>query len=432
VSGPAVLLLEAAGPESGALAKAAVARGRAVHAATTPAGYAAYSAELTGLLAGRVLTDLARPERAAQEITAYARRRGIGAVLTVNEYLTELAALVCATLGLPGNDPDLAKAARNKAAMAAAFARGGVTMPRTHIVKDEHELLQLCAAGQITFPCVIKPADGAGSTGVTVVTSAKDAPLAWQAARAGTLMYGMPRDARVLLQEYVEGAEFSVESLTQNGHSTHLCTTRKTVTMGTYRVETGHSLPAALPPETERAVHQEVERAITAVGIRNGASHTEVMLTPAGRCVVIEIGARLGAGQIGFLIQHALGIDPWTALLDAALGRQADLAPTRQEHATIRFLTSPATGRLTAVSGLPEPGPSAPAVRLRTAIGNLVTGTRGNGQRLGSFVVTGPDARTVEERADTLLRQVRIEVEPQPEPPTAGQVTASSTLPSET
>lgn len=77
------LLLDAAGPEAGPLATAAAARGHQVHAATTTAAYAGVGPELKGLLAGRVVTDFARPDRALAESASYARRHGVGAVLTV-------------------------------------------------------------------------------------------------------------------------------------------------------------------------------------------------------------------------------------------------------------------------------------------------------------------------------------------------------------
>jgi biotin carboxylase len=154
-------------------------------------------------------------------------------------------------------------------------------------------------------------------------------------------MYGMPRADGALAQDYIAGREFSVESLTQDGATTHLCITRKHVTAGAYRVEIGHSLPARLAPADEAALHEQTEKAIAAVGIRNGASHTELALTPDGRCTVLEIGARLGAGHIGVLIQHALGIDPWRALWDIALGRPSKVAAQSSNYATVRFLTSP-------------------------------------------------------------------------------------------
>lgn len=79
---------------------------------------------------------------------------------------------------------------------------------------------------------------------------------------------------------------------------THLAVTRKRVTSGAHRVETGHSLPVRLPPATEAAVHREVDAAIRGVGIRHGASHTEVIVEADGRRTVIEIAARFGTGQI--------------------------------------------------------------------------------------------------------------------------------------
>ncbi|MFJ6137400.1 ATP-grasp domain-containing protein [Kitasatospora sp. NPDC092286] len=228
-------------------------------------------------------------------------------------------------------------------------------------------------------------------------------------------MYQSGGDPRVLVQAYAAGTEYSVESLTQDGTTAHLAVTRKQVTGGPNRVETGHSLPVHLPPAVEAAVYREVEAAVRAVGIRHGASHTEIIVAADGRCEVIEIGARLAAGHIGVLIQHALGIDVWAALLDVALACQPALAPTARGYATVRFLTSPRAGRLTSLSGFPKTGPGVPFVRWRAAIGGAVHEPGANSHRLGSFVVTGPDAAEVEERADALLRQVRIRVEPVPE-----------------
>lgn len=411
---PGVLLLDAAGPEAGALATAAAARGHQVHTATTAAAYAGYGPELKGLLAGHIVTDFARPGRALDELAAYARRCGVGAVLTVNEYLTELAARLCAELGVPGNDPGRARAARDKAAMAEAFAAAGVRAPYTVLVRDDAELRAALADPRVGFPCVIKPVAGAGSADVRVVSGPAGAAAAADAARAVAGMYASGGDPRVLVQAYAAGTEYSVESFTQDGTTTHLAVTRKQVTGGANRVETGHSLPVHLPPAVEAAVYGEVEAAIRAAGIRHGASHTEVIVAADGRCAVIEIGARLAAGQIGVLIQHALGVDVWAALLDVALGRPAALAPTARGYATVRFVTSPRAGRLTSLYGFPKRGPGVPFVRRRAAIGGPVHEPDANGHRLGSFVVTGPDAAEVEERADALLRQIRIGVESGP------------------
>ncbi|MFE1986754.1 ATP-grasp domain-containing protein [Streptomyces mirabilis] len=407
-----VLLLEAAGPESEALAQTAAASGHLVHAVTDTATRATYSGELRQLLAGCLVTDFALPEQALTDITGYGRRIGAKALLTVNEYLTDVAARACAALGLPGNDPEHAAAARNKALMATAFEAAHVTAPRTRIVADLSELRDLHAVGAVGFPCVVKPADGAGSAGVTVVASPEELEPAWLAAREARVMYGLRRDGCVLIQDHVPGREFSVESVTQHGVTTHLCITRKHTTGGIHRVELGHALPARLPAATERALLDQADRAIAAVGVRNGATHTELVLSPDGRCTVLEIGARLGAGHIGVLIQHALGIDPWRTLWDIALGHPATITPAPDGYATVRFLTTPHAGRLVAVTGLPAVTTTIPAVRVRAAEGAHVGPATSNRGRLGHVIVTGHDAGAVDDQADRILRQITVTVDP--------------------
>ncbi|MEU9033329.1 ATP-grasp domain-containing protein [Streptomyces sp. NPDC048352] len=409
-----VLLLEAAGPESGHLARTAAASGHPVHAVTTTENLTGYSPALHNLLAGTLTTDLVNSQQALADTVAYARRINAAAVLTTNEYLTPLAAHACALLDLPGNDPAGAHAARDKAAMATAFTAAGVTAPRTHTIATPAALRARFLRPGMRLPVVIKPADAAGSQGITVLARLQDVDTAWQHAHTAPGMYAESPGRTVLLQQYIPGREYSVESFTQHGRTTHLAISTKTTTRGTHRVELAHTLPTQLPPALEQAIHQETAKAVRAVGIRNGASHTEVTVTPTGRPYVIETAARIGAGHIGDLLHHALGINPWTALLDIALGHPARLTPTRHHRATVRFLTSPTAGRLTAVTGLPRPGPDTPLVRFRARPGDPVGPAYTNAGRLGSLIVVSPDARTTQARAAQLLDDIRIEVEPHP------------------
>ena len=138
-----------------------------------------------------------------------------------------------------------------------------------------------------------------------------------------------------------------------------------------------------------------------------------MMLAPrGGRCVVVEIGARIGAGHISVLIQHALGIDPWRACLDLALGRPAALTRTRHGCATARFVTSPQAGRLRLLTGLPEQAPDVPLVRVRRQVGDLVAAPEDTTARIASFVVVASDPDAVDRRAEEILRNVQIQVDP--------------------
>jgi biotin carboxylase len=412
MTGRRVLLLEASGPESTAITEAAVARGDRVWAVTQPDRWASYPQTLRSLLTGHLLTDLARPEHAVAGIVAFARNLRVEAVLTTNEYLTPLNAAVCAHLGLPGNDPAAAMSARNKATMAARLREHGVAVPNTVAVDGDPDTeTRLTDAGICGWPVVVKPAEAAGSAGVTIVPDAAGLPAAITHASNRRSMYGALMDSHALIQEHIGGQEFSVESITQHGVTTHLCLTRKLVSSGTSRVELGHSVPADAGQHTA-PILEAAGRAILAAGIRNGASHTEVVLCDDGRCVVIEVAARIGAGYIGFLVQHALGIDPWQMCLDVALGEPARLAPSRSLYATVRFLTSPDTGTLAAVQRLPDIGPDVPVVKLRSRPGDRVSIAADNTGRLGCFIVVGSDPVAVARRACTLHRDIVIQVVP--------------------
>lgn len=171
-------------------------------------------------------------------------------------------------------------------------------------------------------------------------------------------------------------------------------------------------------------MHREVDAVIRAVGIPHGASHTEVIVDVACQCTIIEIAARIGAGHIGLLLQHALGIEVFAALLEVALGRPAVLTPTAHGYATVRFIAVPHAGWLVSVTGFRRPAPGVPFVRWRAPIGGMVHTPSANAQRLGAFVATGTDAAEVEQRADLLARQVQLRVVP---PGDAGQASWAST-----
>ncbi len=409
-----ILLLEAAGPESGALVAGAVAAGMEVYVSTHRDIYASYNQDLRASLAGFLFTDFSSLDGAVRAIIEFSIRMDIGGILTVTEFLTPVVTLACAKLALPGNDPDLAFAARNKVTMNEQFIRYGVAAPKTVVLASEDDLTDRLEHGELEFPFVVKPADNAGSADVTVARNATEAMTAYRRTMRHDRQskYGIALDRTVLAQEYVDGTEYSVESVTQGGRTTHICITRKIVTTSLYRAELGHGVPAVVAPDTAQRILAEVDKAIAAVGIRNGLSHTEVKLDLNGRCAVIEIGARPGAGQIGFLVELALGTEFWTVCIDVALGRPIRVTRPLNNYATVRFLTSPRCGVLASLANLPTPGPRVPIVRVRKTVGENVSVAEDNSARLGCFVVVGRDQQSVDRHADHLLSRVRIEVDP--------------------
>ncbi|GAA2639433.1 hypothetical protein GCM10010425_49430 [Streptomyces spororaveus] len=136
--------------------------------------------------------------------------------------------------------------------MADAFTTAGVTAPRPHTIATPAMLRTRFLRPGRRLPVIVKPTDAAGSQGVTVLARLQDADTAWQTAHTVPGMYAATAGRTLLLQQYIPGREYSVESFTQHGRTTHLATTTKTTTRGTHRVELAHTLPTLLPPAVER------------------------------------------------------------------------------------------------------------------------------------------------------------------------------------
>jgi biotin carboxylase len=397
-----VMVVEPMGNAGPFLAEAARRLGLRLYGATHRDVHESYAPWLTRALAGVCFTDLTDPDRALDDLESYCREHRIGAVAACWELFTPLAAALAARLGLPGNDPALAQAARNKIAMAAAFRAAGIPVPAGAVAADAEQAHRAAADAALGWPLVVKPAEQGGSWGVSVVAGPDGLDDAVAAARQFTraMPHGLPLDARVLLQSYVPGAEYSAETVVADGVPYALPVVAKDTTSGRYRVETGHTCPAGLPPELTRAVQHTAARAALAVGIRNGIAHTEVKIPPGSHTpVVIETGARLPGDNICEIVEAATGISEAVAYLQAATGRLPDTGATRERAAAIRFLLPERAGVLELVRVPDVPGTHS-EIEMRP--GDPVPEPADSSGRIGHVVAVADsptDARRLADRA---------------------------------
>lgn len=345
------------------------------------------------------------------DIVAHARRWNVDGVVTGWEFFSPLVTQVAHALGLPGNDVTLATAGRNKRHMAQAFRDHGVVVPAAVEVTDPEQVLDAVRAQGLSLPLVVKPAENAGSVGVSVVRDEADLPAAVTRARSWPeeFPHGIPLDNTVLVQEYIPGEEFSVESVAFEGTITHLAITQKLTTSDHRRAETGHTVPAGLPDADRTALLDTVTQALTAVGLRNGVGHTEIKLTPDGAARVIELGTRPAGDHIIRLVHRATGVDPARAYLETALGRRPDTDPTRREAAAIRFLTAEQDGVFRALFDVPDDA-GVEEVQLYVEPGDAVKVAEDNVGRLAHVLLAGPTTEQVNEQALRVLKTVRVEV----------------------
>ncbi|KUM79772.1 ATP-grasp domain-containing protein [Streptomyces curacoi] len=407
-----VLIIEVLGTAGEDLLDAAQELGVEAIVATHEDVYEDYSPEVKAKISEVVFTDFSDQDKAVEQLTEYAREAGVNGVVACWEFLSPVVTRLAAALGLPGHRVDLADACRNKRLMAEVFGEAGVPAPRTLTAHSLAEAEATIRDSGLEYPVVVKPAENAGSVGVSVVHSAAELQEAFESAGAWPVEFphGIPLDTTVLIQEYLGGKEFSVESAVHRGTIHHLAVTEKFTTDDAARAETGHTVPAALAPAAREAVLDTVEKALKALGFTDGIAHLELKLLPEGVAKVIEVGARPPGDHIMKLVRHALGVSEPRAYLQIALGDTPDLTPTHDGAAAIRFFTPPRAGIFKGLHGLPE-DPAVIETVLYREPGDELKDARDNLARVGQVILRADSAEEVNRLADALLTAVTVEVE---------------------
>ncbi|MEU8844167.1 ATP-grasp domain-containing protein [Streptomyces roseus] len=356
-------------------------------------------------------TEVEDPARAL----AWARGRRFDLVLGVREQVQVALAEVAEALGAPGNPPAAVRTVREKDRCRQALRAAGLPQPEFRLCASADEAQAFLTA--TTGPWIVKPRDGSGSVGVSRVDGPEDLAAAVAA---------LPAHAAFVVEQFVEGPEYSVEGVFLGGAPRVLAVTEKQLLPPPHFVEAGHVLPADLPPARREEFERAVTAALTALGLRYGVFHVELWSTADGP-VLGEVHVRNGGDWIHLMLEHAIpGLELFGLVIDDALGRDTagrDLTPTRA--AAVRFLAPP-QGRIRRILGWDEARAHPAVLRADLTVrpGDVTGEVRESYDRAGHLVVGADSPREAAELADRLAGLVRFEVDA-PEESTAPEEAAS-------
>jgi argininosuccinate lyase len=311
--------------------------------AEDPSRYPYIAEDGVGALAAQT-RDIAELRAATERIGA----SNIAGVWSSSEYFAAAAAKLAGELGLPGANAEAIENCRSKFNQRVRLGRVGLRTPAFRRATTIDEAVE--AARDIGFPVVIKPARGTGSVGVRLCLN-RDEARNHTTALLGCAANerGIPAAPEALVEEYLDGPEFSVETFGK----LVVGVTAKHVSPLPYFVETGHDFPAPLSRETHRRITQAALAALEAMDLTWGPAHIELRVTRHGP-VVVEINPRLVGGFIPELVRRASGIDLIAATVSLATGSPPDLDPSRDACASIRFVISPGCGIIAAIDGVEQ------------------------------------------------------------------------------
>lgn len=281
------------------------------------------------------VVDFADDAAVAEGLRALARPDS--GVLTWDETVLESTARAAEKLSLRHMSAEAAARCRDKYLTRSLLSAAGLSSVRHGLAHSADEAVSI--ASSLGFPVVVKPRALAGSVGVALATSVDEVREAFGVA-AGAAFATLPTGHGVLVEEYLDGPEISVDSVVSGGAVQCVHVARKRLGFAPHFEEVGHLLTDWADEPWARAARDLVVGAHQALGVELGVTHAELRLTADGPRLV-ELNGRLGGDLIPYAGFLANGVDLVVAAAELSLGQVPDLTPAHSRSAEVRFVYPP-------------------------------------------------------------------------------------------
>lgn len=264
-----------------------------------------------------------------EAILLVAQKESIDGILTTSDYPVNVVAYVSRIMGLPAMSEEVANICTNKYLQREILKKNGIKTPFYKLCNSNEDLNKYK-----DFPYIVKPCDSSASRGVKKVNNHASMIEAFKEA----LNYSKSKN--VLLESFIEGKEYSVETLTQKGKTTIITITEK-FTKGEefgFFVEDTHLEAARLSEIEKQMIETEVLKAIQVIGLDNCPSHTEVKLNYEG-AFIIEMACRLGGDYItSDLVPLSTGVDMLENLIRLSVNEPIEVNHKFHKVSMIQFI----------------------------------------------------------------------------------------------
>ncbi|MER8779362.1 lyase family protein [Mesorhizobium sp. M0977] len=347
--------------------------------------------------------------RSPDELVGVATKLGrLAGIYSSSEYFVEAASNAATAIGLPTANPEAIATCRNKWKQAAELRRQSIAIPETRLATSVRDVENILA--QATLPVVVKPVSGSGSSGVRLCDSAAAAIKAFESARGALLdQVGLP-SPDILIQQYIEGKEYSAEIIAYDGTLHCLGILAKHKGPAPCFVEVGHDFPAPLPEPSLQELTSFAAGAVSALGLEFGPAHVEFVITESGP-VIIEVNPRLAGGMIPVMLSHALG----TSILDMVIRLYAGegFTPPRASAraGAIRFRLAHKSGKLKRLGFSRNPNPTVPEAGLLKSEGQEVQINGDFRDRVAYAVGVADELNTAAAAAERMIDSIMIDIE---------------------
>ena len=272
----------------------------------------------------------------------------IDGILAGGDVSLPTAAYVSEKLGLMCLTSHQAEIATNKEMYYNLFKKSSIPYPKARIISTIEECYH--AVEDLGYPSIAKPTTSfGGSRGVRRINNIKDVEESFQFAKIAS------KNGRVMIEEFVEGEEHTIESLILNGKNHVLAVSDKERISKMYCVATSLNYPSKLPEKTLRKMEFIAQKVADAIELKNWVSHIEVITSKDG-IKLIDFGARGGgAGYIPtMIVPHVSGISMMEAFIKILLAEKNEDIKIKRNNAVIYRFFTPNPGKIVEIQGTDE------------------------------------------------------------------------------
>lgn len=309
-------------------------------------------------------------------------------------------------LGLSGISREQAICATNKHLMRKAFEKGNAPSPKSILAQDAEDAWRRLQS-EFDTDAILKPSRNSGSRGIAKVSRNMDKG---DFIRAYDEALSESRDHSVLIEQFIEGPEFSIEMIVWQGEIHVLTVTDKKTTGAPHFVELGHNQPSCFSATDVETLKAAAIAGVRALGVNNCACHAEAKLMN-GKAYLMEVGARLGGDFISTELTHlSTGIDMVAAAIDVALGVEPDLSAKEEPMGVCIRYFCPKPGKLVSISNTEVlNNPHVYLWEIYPKEGDVIPAVTSSLCRSGHVIVTEKTPQKAIELAERLIESVKFE-----------------------
>lgn len=337
-----------------------------------------------------------------------AKKHCIDGVMTLASDMPMLTvATISEEMKLVGITKEIAIKATNKAVMREVLKEHNVPIPLFFRVSSKSDYLNIIK--KFKRSCVVKPVDNSGSRGVYLIENIEDKSIVENAFKHSKKY---SRSGEIIVEEYMRGKEVSVETLSVDGNVHVIAITDKITTGAPYFVEMGHSQPTNHNNEMKNRIMEVSVMAVKAMGIENGPSHTEIIVTEEGPKIV-ELGARLGGDNITtHLTPLSTGVDMVKCCINIALGEEPDFEQKFNKGSAIRYADTQA-GIVRSIEGIEEANniEGIQEIIFTKYIGDKINIINSSIERIGFVIAQSVTAEKAVDSCEKALNRININLE---------------------